>query len=99
RRQKPKKDPAKPPERQLELEYQKVLCSLITKFKEVIAQTNATTVPIPKTTKPDTVDATSWKRALFSVGMKKLAHQNDAALPIFNIKDDRIAKVLENLIA
>lgn len=99
RRQKPKNNPANPPKRQLELEYQKVLRSLITEFKEVIAQTNATTVPIPKTTKPDALNATSWKRVLFSVGMKKFAHQNDAALPIFNIKDDRIAKVLENLIA
>ena len=88
-------------ERHGELGYRKVLRNMITEPREPPRYLDASTSTVRKAQDTTDIQLRSWKRALHSIGMRKFSQVNkdNAALPIFNLKDDGVARALETLMA
>jgi Phosphatidylglycerol lysyltransferase, C-terminal len=83
----------------VELDYQKVLRNTITELREPIVALNTTTSTIQKAQEPSGVNLRCWRRALPLVGIRKFTCSNKEAIPVFNLNNDGIARVLEMLMA
>jgi Phosphatidylglycerol lysyltransferase, C-terminal len=88
-------------ERRGELGYQKVLRTMITEPREPPSYLDASTSTVRRVQDATDVQLRSWKRALRSIGVRKFSQVNKdkAALPIFNLKDDGVARAVETLMA
>jgi hypothetical protein len=84
----------------VELGYQKVLRTMTTQHVEPVVQLDTTTNTLRKSQEPGNVKLLSWQRALRFIGMKKFAtRSNKETLPVFNINDTGVARVLGTLMA